>query len=139
MPSLKRLERLRFLDAQYQERTHRHRQLRQQWVQQLTAGANFYNATYGRFIHGLKSAGVRLDRKVLSVLVAQEPASFRGLVCLSEASDLSKYRESARRQPFPSADWRPPRIEQIYPDEKKKFVARRLTAEKYKDKRYKPL
>ena len=36
--------------------------------------------TYGRFIHGLKLAGIELDRKVLADLAVREPEAFTAIV-----------------------------------------------------------
>ena len=41
---------------------------------------------YGRFIAGLKAAGVEVDRKVLADLAVREPAAFAAIVATSKAS-----------------------------------------------------
>jgi large subunit ribosomal protein L20 len=42
--------------------------------------------TYNRFIQGLKIAGVEVDRKILSELAINEPATFAALVELARAN-----------------------------------------------------
>jgi large subunit ribosomal protein L20 len=41
------------------------------------------NLTYSKFIHGLKLAGVKLDRKVLAELAISDPAGFAKIATLA--------------------------------------------------------
>ena len=45
--------------------------------------------TYNRFIQGLKAAGVEVDRRVLSELATNEPATFKTLVDVARKSLIS--------------------------------------------------
>ncbi len=53
---------------------------RQLWIQRINAGARENGITYNRFIQGLKSAGIEVDRRVLSELATNDPAAFKALV-----------------------------------------------------------
>jgi large subunit ribosomal protein L20 len=41
---------------------------------------------YGRFIAGLKAAGVEVDRKILADIAVREPAAFAALVDTAKTS-----------------------------------------------------
>ena len=52
------------------------RDYRRLWITRINAGARMNNLTYSRLMHGLKVAGVGLDRKVLAELAISDPAGF---------------------------------------------------------------
>jgi large subunit ribosomal protein L20 len=60
----------------YVGRKQRKRQMRQLWVVRVNAAARLHGLTYGKFISGLKSAGVALDRKVLADIAVRDAATF---------------------------------------------------------------
>jgi large subunit ribosomal protein L20 len=60
----------------YVGRKQRKRQMRQLWVIRLNAAARLNGLTYGKFISGLKTAGVVLDRKVLADIAVRDAATF---------------------------------------------------------------
>ncbi len=70
----------RSLQYAYRDRRQRKRQFRALWIQRINAGAREHGLTYGRFINGLKLAGVEVDRKMLADLAVREPAAFKALV-----------------------------------------------------------
>jgi len=53
---------------------------RRLWIQRINAGTRANGMTYNRFIQGLKSAGVEVDRRILSELATNDPAAFAALV-----------------------------------------------------------
>ena len=53
---------------------------RRLWIQSINAGTRANGMTYNRFIQGLKSAGVEVDRRILSELATNDPAAFAALV-----------------------------------------------------------
>jgi large subunit ribosomal protein L20 len=55
------------------------RQYRRLWIQRVGAAARLNGLTYGQLIHGLKAAGVALDRKVLADIAVKDPAAFAQL------------------------------------------------------------
>jgi len=64
----------------YRDRKVKKRTFRALWIQRINAGARAQGLTYGNFMHGLKLAGIELDRKVLSDLAVHEQSAFNALV-----------------------------------------------------------
>ncbi|MBN2799196.1 MAG: 50S ribosomal protein L20 [Deltaproteobacteria bacterium] len=67
-------------------RKQRKRQFRRLWTQRINAGARIHGLSYSRFIHGLKVAGVELNRKMLADLAVHEPVAFEQLVGKAKAA-----------------------------------------------------
>jgi large subunit ribosomal protein L20 len=55
----------------------RKRDFRRLWIVRINAAARQNDMSYGAFIHGLKLAGIELDRKVLADIAVRDPESFR--------------------------------------------------------------
>jgi large subunit ribosomal protein L20 len=55
------------------------RQYRRLWIQRVGAAARQNGLSYGRLIHGLKAAGVSIDRKVLADIAVHDAAGFAQL------------------------------------------------------------
>ncbi|MFP5310057.1 MAG: 50S ribosomal protein L20 [Actinomycetes bacterium] len=64
----------------YADRRQRKGDFRKLWIARINAAARQDGLSYSRFMHGLKLAGVEVDRKVLADLAVHEPASFQALV-----------------------------------------------------------
>lgn len=64
----------------YRDRKAKKRNFRALWIQRINAATRMEGLTYGRFMHGLKLAGIELDRKVLADLAMHEADVFKGLV-----------------------------------------------------------
>lgn len=62
------------------------RDFRSLWIIRIGAAARAHNLSYNKFIHGLKLAGVELDRKVLADLAARDAAAFRALAEKAKAA-----------------------------------------------------
>jgi len=60
----------------YRDRRQRKRDFRKLWFTRINAAARMSNLSYSRLIHGLKTAGVDLDRKVLAELAVSDPQGF---------------------------------------------------------------
>ena len=56
----------------YRDRRNRKRDFRRLWVTRINAAARQNGMTYGTFMHGLKLAGIELDRKVLASVVPHD-------------------------------------------------------------------
>ena len=56
------------------------RTFRQLWNTRINAAARINGTTYSKLINGLKTAGITLDRKVLSELAVNEPTAFTAVV-----------------------------------------------------------
>ena len=70
----------RSMQYAYVGRKLRKRNFRALWIQRINAAVREHGLTYSRFISGLLSAGIDLDRKVLADLAVHEPAAFKALV-----------------------------------------------------------
>ena len=68
----------------YRDRRQRKRQFHRLWIVRINAAARENGLSYSRFMHGLKSAGVEVDRKVLADLASSDPKAF------SELAELAK-------------------------------------------------
>ena len=60
----------------YIGRRRKKRDFRRLWVIRINAAAHLHDLSYSQFMHGLKLAGVGLDRKALADLAVQDPAAF---------------------------------------------------------------
>jgi len=63
----------------YRDRRRRKRDFRRLWIARINAAARMNDLSYSKFIHGLKGAGVELDRKVLADLAISDPPGFTRL------------------------------------------------------------
>jgi large subunit ribosomal protein L20 len=63
----------------YAHRKLKKREFRQLWIARINAAARDNGTTYSRMIHGLKIAGVEVDRKVLADLAITDPQGFTEL------------------------------------------------------------
>ena len=61
----------------YRDRRNKKRDFRRLWIQRINAAARREGMTYATFMHGLKQAGVELDRKVLADIAVRDPETFR--------------------------------------------------------------
>src|ERR1700729_3713544 len=69
----------RALKFAYSGRKQRKRQYRSLWIVRIGAAAKLNGMSYSQFIHGLKEAGIELDRKILADLAVNDPAGFTAL------------------------------------------------------------
>src|ERR1041385_5999506 len=60
----------------YRDRRNKKRDFRGLWIQRINAGAREHGLTYSQLMHGIKLAGIDVDRKVLSDLAIREPEAF---------------------------------------------------------------
>ena len=61
----------------FRDRRAKKRDFRRLWIQRINAAARREGMTYATFMHGLKLAGVELDRKVLADIAVRAPETFR--------------------------------------------------------------
>lgn len=64
----------------YRDRRIRKRDLRRLWIARINAAARLNGTSYSRLVHDLKSAGIRLNRKMLADLAVREPQAFSVVV-----------------------------------------------------------
>jgi large subunit ribosomal protein L20 len=69
----------------YRDRRTRKRVFRALWIARINAGARSHGVTYSRFIAGLKTLAIELDRKVLSDMAINDPAAFGAIVAKVKA------------------------------------------------------
>jgi len=60
----------------YRDRRARKRDFRKLWITRINAAARLHDLSYSKLMHGLKMAGVELDRKVLAELAISDPSGF---------------------------------------------------------------
>ena len=63
----------------YRHRRERKRDFRRLWIVRIGAASRLSGLTYSQFMHGLKLAGIELDRKILSDLAVNDPPAFEKL------------------------------------------------------------
>ena len=76
--ALQRLE--KSLQYAYRDRRVKKREFRGLWIQRINAAVREHGLTYSRFIAGLKTAGIEMDRKVLAAIAYDDAASFGEIV-----------------------------------------------------------
>ena len=70
----------------YVGRKQRKRDFRQLWIARISAACKLNGINYSRFMHGLKVAGIQMNRKMLSETAINDPAAFTALVEKAKAS-----------------------------------------------------
>ena len=73
------------LQYAYRDRRARKGDFRRLWITRINAAAREHGLSYNRFISGLKSAGVEVDRKVLADIAVKDPEAFAQLVDIAKA------------------------------------------------------
>lgn len=68
------------LKYSYRDRRTRKRDFRSLWIVRIGAATRKHDLSYNQFIHGLKLAGVELDRKMLADIAVKDQPGFTNLV-----------------------------------------------------------
>ncbi len=76
---------MRAMASQYVGRKQRKRQFRQLWITRINAAARLNGISYSRFMHGLKLAGIDLNRKMLAELAVNDAEGFASLAEIAKA------------------------------------------------------
>ena len=63
----------------YVGRKQKKRDFRKLWIARINAAARMNDLSYSKFMHGLKLAGIDLNRKVLSEIAISDPQAFAAL------------------------------------------------------------
>ena len=61
----------------YRDRRNKKRDFRRLWITRINAAARQNGMSYSQFIHGVQTAGIELDRKVLADIAVRDPETFR--------------------------------------------------------------
>jgi large subunit ribosomal protein L20 len=70
----------------YRDRRNRKRDFRSLWIARINAATRQNDLSYSQFIHGLKQAGVELDRKALADIAVHDASGFSQLVATAKAA-----------------------------------------------------
>ena len=68
----------------YRDRRNRKRDFRRLWITRINAAARQNGMSYGTFMHGLKLAGIEVDRKILADLAVTDEKAFAGIVAVAK-------------------------------------------------------
>ena len=70
---------MRALTSSYAGRKQRKRQMRQLWIARINAAARMNGLSYSKMMHGLKLAGVEINRKILADMAVNDAQGFATL------------------------------------------------------------
>lgn len=70
----------------YVGRKRKKRDFRQLWIARINAAARINGLSYSKFMHGLKVAGIDLNRKVLADIAVNDAAGFAALAEKAKAA-----------------------------------------------------
>ena len=77
---------MRALVSAYAGRKERKRQFRQLWIARINAAARMNGLSYSKMMHGLKVAGVDINRKMLAEMAVNDAEGFKTLAELAKSS-----------------------------------------------------
>lgn len=69
----------------YRDRRTKKRQFRRLWITRINAAAREQGLSYSKFMYGLKSANVEIDRKMLAEMAVNDPDGFAELAATAKA------------------------------------------------------
>ena len=69
----------------YRDRKVKKRNFRALWIQRINAAVRAEGLTYSQFMHGVKLAGIELDRKVMADLAMNEGGVFAAIIAQAKA------------------------------------------------------
>ena len=70
---------MRALTSAFAGRKQKKRDMRSLWITRINAAARINGLSYSNLMHGLKLAGVDINRKMLSEMAISDPAAFTAL------------------------------------------------------------
>ncbi len=77
---------MKSLTYAYIGRKQRKRDFRKLWITRISAACKMNGMNYSTFMHGLKLAGVDMNRKMLSETAIHNPAAFTELCSVAKAA-----------------------------------------------------
>ena len=77
---------MKSLNYAFKGRKLRKRDMRSLWIARINAAARINGLSYSNFMHGLKVAGINLNRKVLADLAVNDAAAFAALAEKAKAA-----------------------------------------------------
>src|SRR5215210_7345068 len=85
----------RGLKFAYTGRKLKKRDFRSLWIVRIGAAARVNGLNYSQFMHGLKTAGIELDRKILADLAANQPEGFAELAGQAKSAISNTQQQQA--------------------------------------------
>ena len=76
---------MRALTSAFAGRKQKKRDFRKLWIARINAAARLNGTTYSRLMHGLKVAGVDINRKMLADIAVNDADGFRDLAELAKS------------------------------------------------------
>ncbi|HEU5393202.1 MAG TPA: 50S ribosomal protein L20 [Candidatus Methylomirabilis sp.] len=70
----------------YRDRRAKKRDFRRLWVTRINAAARLHGLSYSRLVHGLRAAGIAVDRKILADLAVRDAVAFERLAAAAKAA-----------------------------------------------------
>jgi len=92
----------RALRFAYKGRKLKKRDFRSLWIVRIGAAAKASGLSYSKFMHGLKVAGIGLDRKVLSEIAYDDAAGFAQIAEKAKAALAALPQPAAQQKPEPA-------------------------------------
>ncbi len=77
---------MRALASSYAGRKERKRQFRRLWIARINAAARMNGLSYSKMMHGLKVAGIDINRKMLAEMAVNDAEGFKTLAELAKKS-----------------------------------------------------
>jgi len=71
---------LKSLWYSFRDRRIRKRDLRKLWIARINAAARLNGTTYSRLMHGMKTANIEINRKMLADMAVRDPGAFAAVV-----------------------------------------------------------
>ena len=77
---------MRAMASAFAGRKQRKRDMRKLWITRINAAARINGISYSQMMHGLKVAGVDINRKMLAELAVNDAAGFAALAEMAKAN-----------------------------------------------------
>lgn len=70
----------------YRDRRVKKREFRSLWIVRINAAARLHGLSYSQLMHGLKTGGVGVDRKILAAVAYSDPDGFKEFAAIAKAN-----------------------------------------------------
>ena len=84
---------MRALTSAYAGRKQKKRQMRQLWIARINAAARMNGLSYSKLMHGLKVAGVDMNRKMLAEMAVNDAAGFTAVAEVAKKALVERIRK----------------------------------------------
>jgi len=83
------------LQYAFRDRRVKKRTFRALWIQRINAAVREHGLTYSEFTHGMKLAGIDLDRKVLADIAVRDAEGFKAIFATAKSALDSAAKKAA--------------------------------------------